>query len=151
MQALSESLLIPQIPTFDYSAQKNVCQSGALRILPMYSLLTRSELMTDGKSSPVSHAIRPVRAFAFGCEAGRGDCQRYQRCRIVRQAASSIGRSIELHKTYAPVDIEAGVQHRCGPIAGPPYNARRERKEAKSLNFASNRSLNRKVGAARMH
>jgi hypothetical protein len=70
MQALLETLLIPQIPRFDYSAQENVRRSGALRIVFMYSVFDSIEAADAWQVQHGFARDRPVRAFAFGCEAG---------------------------------------------------------------------------------
>ena len=55
--------------------------------------------------------------------------------------ANSIERSNTLHKTYAPVDIEAVLNADAARLKGSPQNARGERKRSKSLKITANASL----------
>lgn len=60
---------------------------------------------------------------------------------LAAKLANSIGRSNTLHKTYAPVDIEA-VRNADNAIEGTPTHAGREQNGGFCINFSVQRCIN---------
>ena len=101
---------------------------------------------------PLAHDFADVRALAFP-----GDKRRLMDMRrsgvveavagdagpigLAAKLANSIGRSNTLHKTYAPVDIEAVRNTDAARLKGRRRMRRRERKRGKTLKKVAGRSL----------